>query len=132
MPQFNSDRADANSWNRDLNSPDEVPRGMLEEFPAEPGFADGVAVESLEPGTILEVTTRNTRYRLTVIDGGGHALITGGALFPQPTEVHIEGATAGGSALKLGWIGVGLRLELSIGRRLITTSAVQSVEPIAA
>ena len=108
------------------------PGGMLDAFALDPGCADGVAVESLEPGTILEVTTRNTRYRLTVLDAEGHALITGGSLFPQPTEVHIEGATAGGAALKLGWIGVGLRLELSLGGRMITTSPVRSVEPVAA
>jgi hypothetical protein len=92
---------------------------------------DGVAVGSLTPGTMLELKTRNTKYLLTLVDGEGHALIKGGAFFPQPTPVHIEGATFGGN-VKLGWIGIGLSLELSIGSRIITTSPVQSVEPIAA
>ena len=92
---------------------------------------DGVAVGSLTPGTKLELKTRNTKYLLTLVDSEGHALIKGGAFFPQPTPVHIEGATFGGN-VKLGWIGIGLSLELSIGSRIITTSPVQSVEPIAA
>jgi hypothetical protein len=91
----------------------------------------GVAVGSLTPGTTLEVKTKNTRYVLTLVDGEGHALIKGGTFFPRPTPVHIEGATIGGN-VKVGWIGIGLSLELSIGGRLITTSPVQSVEPIAA
>jgi hypothetical protein len=57
----------------------------------------------------------------------GRALVTGGASFPEPTEVRLAGATAGGSMLKTGWIGIGLKLEMSVGRRRITTSRVVSV-----
>ena len=133
MPQFEPGRNGALPWNENSNLTDVLqPGGMLETFAVDTSGTAGVAVESLEPGTILEVMTKNTRYRLTMIDNEGNALITGGSLFPRPTEVRIEGATAGGAALKIGWIGVGLRLELSIGGRIITTSPVQSVEPVAA
>ncbi len=94
--------------------------------------AAGVAIESLGPGTVLDVTTWNTRYRLTVLDGEGRAVITGGTRFQRPTEVRIEGSTAGGRGFRTGWIGIGLRLELSLGMRTITTSPIQSVEPVAA
>ena len=107
-------------------------RGLLDDATNDLDGPRGLSVESLEPGTILEVQTRNTRYRMVVVDGSGHALIKGGTFFPQPTPVHIEGASAGGGNLKIGWIGVGLNLELSVGSRVITTSPVQSVEPIAA
>jgi hypothetical protein len=131
MPQFEPDR-DSLPWNENPNLPDVLqPGAVLETFAARAGN-DGVSIESLEPGSILEVTTRNTRYRLTIMDSDGSALITGGSLFPRPTAVRIEGATAGGAALKIGWIEVGLRLELSIGGRVIVTSPVQSVEPVAA
>jgi hypothetical protein len=53
--------------------------------------------------------------------------VTGGRLFPESTEVRLEGSTAGGSVLKIGWIGTGLRLEMSMGRQRITTSRVESV-----
>ena len=103
---------------------------LNDDFNLEPN--DGLSTDSLEPGTVLAVTTRNTRYRLTLLDRDGHALITGGALFPQPTAVKIEGATVRGIVPKLGWIIVGLHLELSLGGRVITTSPVKSIEPIAA
>jgi hypothetical protein len=125
MPQFGSERI--------LPSVEITePGGLLDDFVDDHDGADGLAIEGLAPGTVLEVQTRNSRYRLTLLDGDGHALVTGGALFREPTEVRIEGSTAGGSSLKLGWIGVGLRLELSMGKRLITTSDVRSVEPVAA
>jgi hypothetical protein len=88
----------------------------------------GVAFDALEPGTVIVVNTRHTRYRFVVVDGPEQrALVTGGWLFPESTEVRLEGATGGGSMLKVGWIGVGLRLELSIGLRRITTSRVLSI-----
>jgi hypothetical protein len=55
------------------------------------------------------------------------ATVTGGRLFPEPTQVRIEGATAGGTAIKSGWIGIGLRLEMSSDRSRVTTSVVQSI-----
>jgi hypothetical protein len=87
-----------------------------------------VAFQSLEPGTVVAVTTRHTRYCLFVLDPTRHlVVVTGGSLFPEGTPVRVEGATAGGSALKVGWIGVGLRLEMSQGQQRITTSRVVSI-----
>jgi hypothetical protein len=89
---------------------------------------EGVAVETLETGTVLVVTTHHNCYRLVVLDGmQRRALVTGGSFFPEAIEARVEGATAGGTALKVGWIGVGLKLELSIGLQHITTSRVQSI-----
>jgi hypothetical protein len=48
-------------------------------------------------------------------------------LFPTPTEARLEGAIAGGSLVKTGWIGVGLLVELRVGLRRIITSPVRSV-----
>ena len=106
-----------------------IPTGhTLDGFVLEPGCIEGVALSSLEAGTVLKVISRHSHYRLVVLDPARQrVLVTGGRLFPESTEVRCEGATAGGSVLKVGWIGVGLRLELSIGRQRITTSRVQSV-----
>ena len=77
---------------------------------------------------MLIVRTRYSSYRLVVLDGAERrVLLTGGSHFPESTEVRVDGATAGGSSLKIGWIGVGLRLEMTAGRRRITTSRVESV-----
>ena len=106
-----------------------IPTGhTLDGFVLEPGCIEGVELPSLEAGTVLKVISRHSHYRLVVLDPARQrVLVTGGRLFPESTEVRCEGATAGGSVLKVGWIGVGLRLELSIGRQRITTSRVQSV-----
>ena len=103
-------------------------RPTLDGFALEPGCAKGIAVQSLEDGTVLSIHTKHSRYRVVILDSANQsALVNGGSLFTETTEVRIEGATAGGSVLKMGWIGVGLRLELSIGRQRITTSRVTSV-----
>ena len=60
--------------------------------------------------------------------GSRHATGTvSGGPAPQRIQGRLEGATTGGSVLRLGWIGVGLRMELSTGDLRITTSAVRSV-----
>ena len=90
--------------------------------------AEGVAVDSLEPGATLFVETENSRYRFVVVDGPKRRVIVkGGAKFPKATPVRLDGATVGGSALKLGWILVGLQFQVSRGCRRIRSSTVRSV-----
>ncbi|MGH9257632.1 MAG: hypothetical protein ACRD3C_23990 [Vicinamibacterales bacterium] len=107
-----------------VDPPDPVRDGVAHE----PGCEPGVALESLDAGTVLEVNTRHSCYRFLVLDGAEQrALVTGGSLFPERTEVRVAGATAGGGALHVGWIGVGLKLEMVTGARYITTSRVRSI-----
>ena len=106
----------------------ESPPQPLDEFVREPGCSDGIDFQCLPPGTELHVDTRYSTYRLVVVDSdNGRATVTGGRLFPEPTQVRIEGATAGGTAIKSGWIGIGLRLEMSSDTSRVTTSVVQSI-----
>jgi hypothetical protein len=98
------------------------------------GDLPGIDLRSLPTSTTVVVNTLYSRYRFTLLDDGGcDALVQGGHHFPQETEVHIAGATLGGSRIKIGWIGVGLFLELSVGKKRILTSRVRSiaVEPVA-
>jgi hypothetical protein len=83
----------------------------------------GIAIESLSPGTRVIVRTRNSNYRITVGNEPAFGVsIRGGALFPRVTSARLQGATAGGSFVRIGWIQVGLRMELVVGsHRLITT-----------
>ena len=87
----------------------------------------GVALRSLEPLTELNVHTRNTCYRI-VISRDADIVIQGGAFFPDPTHAHVEGASLGGSFLKVGWIGVGLRMEIRDESRRIVTSPVRHID----
>jgi hypothetical protein len=100
----------------------------LAEFARQPGCIEGLSLSALAPGTMVSVVTRHSHYRVMVIDPRhGRALVTSAVWFPEVTEVRLEGATAGGSVLKTGWIGIGLKLEMSVGRQRVTTSRVVSV-----
>lgn len=88
----------------------------------------GIALESLAPGTTLLVRTNNSRYRMTVLDGGHHhVLVQGGALLPTAIEADLQGSTAGGSLVRTGWIEVDRHMELAFDSRRIITSPVRSV-----
>lgn len=102
--------------------------GWSAEYPFEDVWAEVGAIESLDPGTSLTVRTRYSEYRLTVVDGERRdVLVQGGLQVPENTRACFQGSTAGGSALKSGWLRIGLRMELLIGRRKISTSRVQSI-----
>ena len=93
---------------------------------AEAAAGPGLALRALEPLTSLFVRTRNTRYHI-VVSGGDEILIQGGRFFPDPTPAHLEGATLGSSLLKVGWIGVGLRMEIRARGQRIVTTAVHAI-----
>lgn len=89
---------------------------------------DGIDVNYLETGSVLSVYTRNTHYRITVLNGpAAAAVVQGGAHFPEPTYVCLQGARGIGSAVRVGWIGIGLSLEIADGPRHVVTSPVRSI-----
>jgi hypothetical protein len=82
---------------------------------------NGVQLRDLPPMTTLVVRTRNSEYHI-VVSSGDEVLVKGGHFFPSLTEARFSGASVGGSFLKVGWIGVGLRMEiLAEGRRIVTS-----------
>jgi hypothetical protein len=82
---------------------------------------NGVQLRDLPPMTTLLVRTRNSEYHI-VVSSGDEVLVKGGHFFPSLTEARFSGASVGGSFLKVGWIGVGLRMEiLAEGRRIVTS-----------
>lgn len=88
--------------------------------------APGVELRRLPPMTTLVVQTQNTRYRI-IISSGDTVLVEGGQFFPTRTTARLTGATVGGSFLKVGWIGVGLRMEIVVDDRRIVTSPVRDI-----
>lgn len=107
----------------------DVPEPALQiaDLSRQTGTITGIDLHSLPPGTKLIVDTRNSRYRLVTRDRSGWALVQGGRYFRQETTARIEGSTAGGSVLKIGWIGLGLFLEISVRGQRIVTSRVRSI-----
>jgi hypothetical protein len=86
----------------------------------------GIALESLAPFDTLRVQTLNSDYRIFLLDPRtGRALVEGGC-FPEPVEAVVNGSNFGGSTLKAGWIGIGLRTEMWVDNKLVSTSPVQS------
>ncbi len=121
--------ADRENLQNGANNRAFVPRlGTIAGFASEAARQPGVALRSLVPRTMLVVKTRNSTYRLTVTDEGPYSvLIRGGALFRDATPAQVQGATLGGPFVKVGWIGVGLRMELRVGRRRFLTSRVDAI-----
>ena len=87
-----------------------------------------IDVRTLAPRTELVVKTRNSRYHLIMCQGGSRALVQGGHDFPTETEAHIDGSMLGESSLKVGWIAVGLSLEIAVGTQRVVTSRVCSID----
>jgi len=87
-----------------------------------------VALPLLLPGTLVTLHTRNTCYRLVVIDGSERRVqISGGKLFPENTDAELVGAIDD-EGVKVGWIVQGFQLELLSERGPVLTSSVESVD----
>lgn len=87
---------------------------LLEGFTEMSTTSDGVDLRSLSPSDALSFHTHNSEYHLVLIDPREcRVTVQGGALFSEPTEVVVRGATRGGSMLRTGWVAVGFQVELS-------------------
>ena len=90
--------------------------------------ANGIDLHTAPPLLELLVETRNSTYRL-IVSGQGRISIEGGRYFPALTLAHFDGASAGGSLLKIGRIVVGLSMEITANGQRIVTSPVRSILP---
>jgi hypothetical protein len=120
-----SDRSDAMSHTTTVL----VPKAATIDGFAEATAGTGVSLFDLDPLTVLLVDTHNTRYRL-VVSQRTAVFVTGGRFFPDTTAARLEGASLGGSLLKLGWIGAGLCMEFQAGGQRIVTSPVRAIRRI--
>jgi len=100
----------------------------LEQVELDPTRFRSIALPLLLPGTLVTLHTRNTCYRIVVIDGSERRIqISGGKLFPENVEAELIGATDD-EGVKVGWIVEGFQLELLTNRGPILTSTVESLE----
>ncbi|HKX27057.1 MAG TPA: hypothetical protein VJ302_05125 [Blastocatellia bacterium] len=72
---------------------------------------------------MIHARTRSSDYEIFLLEPEyGGAIVKGGRLLAEPVEAIVNGSTFGGSMLKLGWVGVGLSMEIfANGQRLVTT-----------
>lgn len=94
---------------------------------------EGVFLSKLEPNTHLEVVTKNSVYQITTVEGilvniKGGFRSDGTIRYETPRPAFIHGSTWGGSLLKLGWLGLGMNLEISENTfERIVTSTILSI-----
>jgi len=98
----------------------------VEAFTAAVASAKGLDLRDVEPLTTLIIATRNSVYRV-IVSRGMSVVVQGGSFFPDPTQAQLDGASVGGSLLKLGWIGIGLRMEIRTADQRIVTSPIRSI-----
>lgn len=108
----------------------------IKEVIAAQAEAGDLDTKTLKPGTVVKVKTVNSEYELTFTDPiKGKIHIRGGKRWQDGADLELNGSTWGGSMIRLGWIGIGMHMELrkpDVDQWL--TSAVQSIdvlEPIA-
>lgn len=89
---------------------------------------EGIALETLSPLDTICVETLNSSYRIFMLDPkAGRALIEGGGHFVEPIEAVVIGSVGSQARFKLGWIAIGMRIEIWTDGRLTSTSPVQSM-----
>ena len=93
----------------------------------------GVFLDALPEGVTIELRTENRHYRI-FHRGRGDVLISGHPEFcPRPLRAYIHGSTWGGSMLKVGFIGRGMRLEFAPANgnhQVITTSRIMEIRAV--
>jgi hypothetical protein len=105
-----------------------IPRHCsLDGFAEISGSLDGVSLRVLRPRDTIHARTRNSNYRIVLVDPEqGKVTVQGGRFFNEPVAAVVSGSTLGGCMLKLGWLGLGLRIEICADGQRIVTSPVQS------
>ena len=92
----------------------------------------GVYLHDLGSDAALEIVTENHYYTVLLCDKGV-TLIYGHPVYcPAPVQVRIAGSNWGGSMLKVGFIGRGMRLEFCHPgyRTPIVTSRIREIREI--
>lgn len=98
----------------------------------------GIYTKDIKDGETIIFHTSNTKYTLRKAeDGTGDFFIQGNMKYcPTPVRCRVNGSTWGGSMIKVGFIGIDMRLEVyPVGSSDtmpsgITTSSIKSIERV--
>jgi hypothetical protein len=83
---------------------------------------------TLEACDLIQARTRNSVYEIFLLEPqSGRALVRGGKHFTEPMEATVSGSTFGGCMLKMGWLGVGFRMEINANGQRTVTTPIQSL-----
>jgi hypothetical protein len=105
-----------------------LPKRKIEDVSEINDLLEGVSLEELKPCDTIHARTRNSDYEIFLLDPeSGHAIVRGGKYFEEPMEATVCGSNFGGTMLKLGWLGLGLRMELCFNGHRIATSPIREL-----
>ncbi|MDO8466814.1 MAG: hypothetical protein Q7S83_01600 [bacterium] len=120
-----------------MNDNDDLPRLVpipnIDEMVEYTKKNGGFFLKSLLINWLAKVRTFNSEYKICSFNPkNSEWAAQGGRGFPEPTVVYIGGSTWGGSMQMLGWVGVGMHLELTrltgpFNRRVVTTSPIVGI-----
>jgi hypothetical protein len=89
---------------------------------------ESVTLRTLGACDTIHARTHNHDYEIFLLDPeSGRSLVRGGKYFAEPTEATVNGSIFGGGMLMMGWLGVGLRMEIHTGELCLVTSPVESL-----
>ena len=93
----------------------------------------GVSIDDLPVGALVEVVTGHTTYHVEN-RGNGKALISGHPTYcPEPVLVDLHGSVGGPGMLRIWFIGPGLKMEFNHPKfgviRTYMVRAVQELKP---
>lgn len=95
--------------------------------------AGGFDLKDVLAGTLMEIETAHDTFWVFVVDPAEGKVVVESThpQLRQPTVFFHQGATSGGSAVKLGWIGVGYHLRMNVGTGgVLTTSEVKHIRSV--
>ena len=104
----------------------EIHKKYFDELEEEQQRLKGIDLRKLPIGTKLEVFTKNSVYTMEIISPKGEVKLMGGKRWPEFVYANIPGSTWGGTALKILWIGYGMHMEICVGDKTVTTTAVRA------
>jgi hypothetical protein len=89
---------------------------------------EDVTLRTLGACDTIYVRTKNHVYEIFLLDpDSGRALVRGGKYLAEPTEATVVGSTFGGCMLKVGRLGVGMRMEINANGQYLMTTPLESL-----
>lgn len=94
------------------------------------GDVEGIYLSELSTGDVLVVQTQDTTYSLVYLGAAAAMLAKHSPNLAEPLSVNVLGSTSGGSALMMGFLGVGMCMEVQHldEDRVLVTSPIQSLQ----
>ncbi len=98
--------------------------------PISAGDVEGIYLSELSAGDVLVIRTQDGAYSLVYLGAGAGLLAKHSPGFAEPASVNVLGSTWGGSALMMGFLGVGMCMEVEQAEdeRVLVTAPIQSLQ----